>query len=165
MRRLWNCFALVVGLAFISLSASAMELKTFEGEATSLDQHIGKGKWSVVMFWAHNCHICRHEVPELSKFHQKHQDGNIEMLGVSIDGQANKSKAEAFLAQTNPSFPSLIGEIPIIASNYQALTGEGLRGTPTFLLYAPDGQLKAVQPGPITGEAIEQFITRFPEYL
>ena len=58
------------------------------------------------------------------------------------------------------SFPSLVGNIAIVASYYQYLTEESLRGTPTYLLFNPEGELVGNNPGPLSVEAIEKFMAR-----
>jgi hypothetical protein len=38
------------------------------------------------------------------------------------------------------------------------LTGEGLRGTPTFMVFDPDAKLVAAQAGAVKPEAVMRFI-------
>ncbi|WP_315982268.1 TlpA disulfide reductase family protein [Aliamphritea spongicola] len=115
-------------MMLFSLSAQAMALKSWEGDDTSLQQQVGKGKWAVVIFWRHDCEFCKREVPGLSAFHERNKDTQAEVIGVSIDGYGNKALAEEFVAENQPAFPSLIGEIQTVARSFQQLTEEGLRG-------------------------------------
>ncbi|WP_261843472.1 TlpA family protein disulfide reductase [Aliamphritea ceti] len=147
-------------LMMFSLSAQAMALKTWEGEDSSLQQQVGKGKWSVVIFWRHDCEFCKREVPGLSAFHERNKDSVAEVLGVNIDGYANKTLAEEFVAENKPTFPSVIAELRTVGLSFQQLTEEGLRGTPTYMLFNPVGQLVAIQPGLIDPIDIETFIAQ-----
>ncbi|MBN3562492.1 TlpA family protein disulfide reductase [Aliamphritea spongicola] len=147
-------------MMLFSLSAQAMALKSWEGDDTSLQQQVGKGKWAVVIFWRHDCEFCKREVPGLSAFHERNKDTQAEVIGVSIDGYGNKALAEEFVAENQPAFPSLIGEIQTVARSFQQLTEEGLRGTPTYMLFNPQGQLVAIQPGLLDPAAIEAFIAQ-----
>lgn len=141
-----------------STSSWALEMSDFKGNPTTLEKQVGNGKWSVVVFWSHNCHICRHETPGLSEFHLRHKEIDAQVIGISIDGQKKKHLAEGFIKQTGMKFPSYLVELPLMAINFQQLTGTGFRGTPTFLLYDPSGEIVGMQTGPVRIEALENFI-------
>ncbi len=147
-------------LMLFSINTQAMALKTWEGEETSLGQQVSYGKWSVVIFWRHDCEFCKREVPGLSAFHNRNKDSRAQVIGVNIDGYANKALAEGFIAENQPAFPSLIGEIRTVGQSFLQLTEEGLRGTPTYMLFNPEGQLVAIQLGLLDPTAIEDFIVR-----
>jgi len=149
---------LVISLFFQASFTSAFELKDFNGSAVNLQDEIGKGKWTLVMFWAHDCGVCRVESPLISDFHTKREDVNV--IGISIDGDERKHLAEDFLNATKPSFPSYISSLTLVATNYQIITQEEFRGTPTFLLFTPDGTLLGNNPGKLSIESLEGFIDR-----
>ncbi len=142
----------------LSSSSWALEMRSFEGKPTTLEQQVGKGKWSVVVFWSHSCGICRRETPALSRFHLEHKDIDAQVIGISIDGEKNKPLAKQFIKQTQMKFPSYIVELPLMAINFKQLTEESFRGTPTFLLYNPAGEIVGMQTGPVRVEALENFI-------
>ena len=75
--------------------ANAFELEAFNGEKVSLDDKIGQGKWTLVMFWAHHCGVCKVEFPIYSNFHANRDD--VDVIGISIDGQDGKDLAQAFI--------------------------------------------------------------------
>ena len=154
MKKIVALFAFCSLLATSSLGA--FELEDFNGSPSSLDEHIGNEKWTLVMFWAHDCGICRAEFPAISEFHERRED--VDVIGISIDGDANKQLAEGFLASTQPSFASFITSLTLAAANYRVLTQEDFRGTPTFLLFTPDGELIGNNPGRLGISALEGFI-------
>lgn len=156
----YNSQVFVWLLMLFSLNVQAMALKTWAGEDTSLQQQIGKGKWSVVIFWSYDCEFCKKEIPELSAFHDRNKSTYAEVIGVSIDGYANKSLAEGFVAANKPTFPSFIGELFTVGQGFLQLAQEDLRGTPTYMLFNPEGQLVAIQPGLLDPAAIEAFIAQ-----
>ncbi|MGF1644868.1 MAG: peroxiredoxin family protein, partial [Thiotrichales bacterium] len=85
---------LLLTLLFVFTSGSAfaapdLDLRTLEGKAASLDDYVGKGKWTLVMFWATDCGICMREKPVMSDFHDAHKDKDAIVVGVAIDGMAN----------------------------------------------------------------------------
>ena len=77
-----------------------------------------------------------------------------------MDGQAKKAAALAFIERHDLPFPNLIGEPAMISLYYSALTQESLRGTPTFLIFDPEGELAAAQAGAVSPEAVDRFIAK-----
>jgi len=157
MKKILLAFVTFIFLFQISF-VSAFELKRFDGSEIKLDDIIGKGQWTLVMFWAHDCGVCRAEAPILSDFHKKRND--VDVIGISIDGAGKKDLAVKFLNDTQPLFTSYITEITLAAINYEVLTEEKFRGTPTFLLFKPDGELIGNNPGKLSIESLENFISR-----
>ncbi|EPJ46383.1 MAG: hypothetical protein OFPII_20650 [Osedax symbiont Rs1] len=148
---------IVLSLA-VSQQVLAIDLQAFNGYKSSLSEQVGRGKWSVVVFWSHSCVICRRETPLLNAFYHQHKNRDARVIGISIDGKKNQRKAELFMRQTQMAFPTFISELPVLAIQFQALSGADFRGTPTFLLFDPNGELVAMQTGPVSMAALERFI-------
>ena len=142
-----------------SLMASPI-LKDFEGQFHTLDEYKVKDKWLVVMLWASDCQVCNQEAHQYVKFHAEHAKKDAAILGISLDGDAKKADGQAFMQKHKINFPSLIGEPESIALLYQELTDNEWVGTPTFLVYGPDGELRGQQVGAVPTETIESFIAR-----
>jgi len=136
------------------------EIQDFTGQAHSLGDYTGKGKWTVVMIWASDCHVCNAEAEQYIQFHEAHKNKDATVIGLSLDGQARKKDAEAFIKRHDVTFTNLIGEPEEVAGLYESLTGASWVGTPTFLVYNPEGELKAAQPGAVPTETIEEFIAQ-----
>lgn len=151
----WLVFAVVLSL---STTLQAEQLKDFQGQEAAIADHTGDGKWLVVMIWAADCHICNQEAATYQAFHDKHKNSDARVLGISMDGSDGKQQAEAFMTRHKLGFPSLIGEPQQVAALYSKLTGHPWLGTPTFLLYAPNGELSAQQVGAVPPRLIEQHI-------
>ncbi len=151
---------IAIALAMSSV-ANAMEMQSVEtGENVNLEDLTGNGKWTLVKFWASNCHICQLQTPDISAFHDKHKDGMAEVIGVSLDGPSGMDAVNRYITETNPSFPSYVADSLIISSYYFSVTEENFRGTPTYLLFNPEGELLGSNPGMLSVEAIESFIER-----
>jgi len=135
-------------------------LQDFSGKPHNIDEYTGKGKWTVVMIWASDCRVCNHEVHNYIDFHFVHSDKDATVLGISIDGRAGKADAREFIKRHQVNFPNLIGEPEAVADWFASLTGAHWIGTPTFLIYAPDGELKAQQVGAVPTPIIEDFIKK-----
>ncbi|MEE9494449.1 MAG: TlpA disulfide reductase family protein [Gammaproteobacteria bacterium] len=135
-------------------------LQTLAGESHSLDTIIGDGKWTLIMFWATDCNICRQQEPLISAFHEKHRDSDAKVVGIAIDGFEKQARVKQHLQDNPLSYPNYIGSLPMIGFNYQALTEESFRGTPTYLLFTPEGELVGANPGPMKMQALESFIDK-----
>lgn len=135
-------------------------MKDMAGAFHDLSEYTGQGKWTVVMLWASDCHVCNHEAAEHVKFHQRHKDTDAVVLGISLDGQEKLEEAKQFVARHDVSFPNLIDEPLNVARFYSRMTGGRWAGTPTFMVYAPNGELRAAQVGAVPTQIIESFIQR-----
>jgi peroxiredoxin len=144
-----------------SLSAAAASpdivLKGLDGAARNVNEFIGKGQWTVVAIWHSDCPICKRDIHEMAFFHDAHRKAkDAIVLGVSVDGYANKAKAQRFVDEHSLDFTNLITGPEQIAR-----FGAGrFVGTPTFYIYSPQGELAAKQVGPISQEDLEQFIAK-----
>lgn len=159
----------ILCLTFISLllltssftnASDWTEVRTLEGKFTTLSQHFEKDKWTLVMLWTTDCGICQREYPAMSEFHDKHKDVDAKVIGVSLDGYSELDSITEHINEMPMTFDNLIGEITVVAFNYESATEEPLRGTPTFLMFNPQGQLVGHNPGPVKPEALENFISR-----
>lgn len=134
------------------------EAQTLKGDTVNLADQIGQGKWTLVMFWQVECSVCRQQEPIISKFHEKYSDKNAEVIGISIDGMERIDDVKEFLGDRDLSYPNFVGDLGMMAFNYQAITEVPFRGTPTYLLFSPEGELLGDNPGPVRMEALENFI-------
>ena len=161
MKNVTSLFILMISFAFVTVSFAGTEqygLKSIAGESSSLEEHIGKGKWKVVILWASDCHACNQEAEQYIQFHEENKGKQIQLLGISLDGAAKLDDAKDFIKRHHVTFPNLIGEFEKVASMYESLTGGQWLGTPTILIYNPKGELKAAQPGAVPTSLIEEFI-------
>jgi peroxiredoxin len=138
--------------------AQAGGLQDFNGNPKDISDYSGKGKWLVVMIWASDCRVCNKEAHAYVDFHFVHSDDDAQVLGISIDGQAKKAEAQKFIERHKINFPNLIGEPAVVANLFAQLTGTYFAGTPAFLFYDPNGELRAQQLGAVPIELIEDFI-------
>ncbi len=154
----------LLSLSFLSVSTAEISgLQDFKGQPQKLENFTGKGKWLVVMIWASDCHVCNREVYQYVDFNMVHSDKDASVLGISIDGEAKKKDAERFIQRHSVDFPNLIGEPEYVATIFQDLTGQYFRGTPTFMIFSPKGELKAADAGAVPAELIEKFIEQQSE--
>lgn len=142
---------------------SAWAMTSFDGNKTlSIEQlaQTNKGKWTFMEVWAHDCHMCRktiHHIEDMSM-----NLDNVSVFGVSIDGKADKALAEKFIDEMDLTFPNYLSNAAEVDSFILRNAGEVLVGTPTALLFNPQGKLVAVQPGAVTSKEVENFIKNNP---
>ncbi len=148
----------MLGVLTAAQAESSGVFQSFDGKAGSVESWTGKGKWLVVMIWAHDCPICNVEVEGYAQFHEEHKDKDASVLGISIDGSANKAGAEEFIRRHDVPFSNLIGEPQAAMRWYMAQTGLRFHGTPTVMIYGPDGRLRAAEAGAVPLEIIEKYI-------
>ncbi len=134
------------------------EVRTLDGEFTTLDQHFEKGKWTLIMLWASDCGVCARQYPVISEFYDKHKDVDAKVIGVSLDGYAELEKITRHISDMPMTFNSLIGEPNVVAFNYEIATEEFLRGTPTYIMFDPQGQLVGHSSGPVEIGTLEKFM-------
>jgi len=159
MPRLVVFFSVLLLLVALPLSAGSPLFQNLESDAfETIDNHSDPGKWLVVMIWASDCEVCKREVGSYQRFHEQHKQRDASVVGISLDGSQGKQAARGFVAEHGVSFNNLIGEPEAVSAYFQVLTGSPWIGTPSFLIYGPDGSLLAQQAGAVPVDLIEQFI-------
>jgi len=136
------------------------DLVDVDCKPVTTEANLGKGKWQLVMIWAIDCPVCKIMKPKLSKFHNKHKDIDAEVYGVALDGHANADAVKAYMVEHNVSFPTYVGEFSLVAANFEINSQVPLRGTPTYLLFSPEGELLGIDHGLLDVPSIESFIER-----
>ncbi len=135
-------------------------LTDFKNTPRTIKEFTGNGKWLLVMFWASDCHICNREAHQYVDFHFTHSDKDATVLGISVDGKAKFKDAQAFIKKHNIDFPNLIGEPEVVTAIYSQYSNSRWVGTPSFLLFNPQGEVLAAQVGAVPPDVIEDFIEK-----
>lgn len=68
------------------------EMQTPDGQSVKLSDYAGKGKVVLVDFWASWCGPCRREMPNLVEAYKKYKNKKFEIVGVSLDRNAEDWK-------------------------------------------------------------------------
>ena len=150
--------ALLVLLAAATTSAVRADshladftLPDVNGEVHRLSDH--RGKWVVINFWATWCGPCMVEIPELMRFHERHKDDDAIVIGVNFE-QIETPDLVKFIAEMG------IDYLVVRAGDFPILPFEPLKGLPSTFFVDPHGEYVASHVGPVTGEAIEDFLAR-----
>lgn len=159
MRRvIWLLLAIFPALAWAV--SPDISLKDFAGREQNVNQFIGHGKWVAVVVWAHDCRVCDAEIHEMADFHRAHKNRDAIVLGVTIDGEAKRKAAKAFVDRHKLPFVNLIAEPD--EQVIQQFGAEQFVGTPTTYLYEPGGRLVAMNIGPVSRQDLENYLERNP---
>jgi thiol-disulfide isomerase/thioredoxin len=148
--------SLVALSAFLLLTTSAFAFTDLKGEKLTLEKQLGGGKWSIVELWASDCHACRQHMPSMVKLDGRLKNARI--IGVSLDGQKGISDANTFVKEFGIKFKNIVSNPIEMNAWMQENVGEGLIGTPTFILLDPKGKVVASQPGMVSTDSLETFI-------
>jgi len=108
----------------------------------------------VLNFWATWCPPCLEEIPELSAFHEAHEDRDAVVLGINYE-DISPPQLKAFVEEYFISYPVLLnGDLK---PPHPRLMVPGL---PVTYIISPDGELVARQVGTVTADALEKFLAR-----
>lgn len=149
--RLLLCLALLAGACIITPSAQAVqsaEIKPISGKEIMDLAAANKGKIVFVNFFATWCPPCREEIPDLIALRKAYPENKVVFIGVSLDDDASKLKK--FAEQMKFNYPV-----------YRGADGVGaqfsISSIPHNLVFAPDGEVVANQPGMVTKEELTPF--------
>lgn len=151
-----NIIALITSLLLFATATSAMAMTDMNGTPAQLQNMVGKGKWTIAKVWAHDCHACQRSIHYISQFKQRFPEADV--FGISIDGQEGKQNARGFIDRFKLTFPNLLSDAMELDDYLYAKVGETLVGTPTIIVYDPQGRIAAVQPGAVTPDDLIRFI-------
>ena len=114
------------------------------------DVHLSqfRGHPVVINFWASWCPPCRTEMPEIVAAHAAHRAAGLEVLAVDLTDQESRSDIRRFVAEMKMTFPVLLDERGRVRRAYR------LRGVPTTVFVDTAGVVRAMNPGPLTSEAL-----------
>lgn len=106
-----------------------------DGTKVSLSDYVGKGKFTLVDFWASWCRPCRNEMPVLADIYKQYKDKGLEIVSVAVWDKPNDT--QAMIKQLNMTWPQISNAQDIPASKY------GFNSIPQIILFGPDGTILA----------------------
>ena len=145
-------------VALFATPATALETVDFtlpdlDGKPVSLSDF--RGKWVVVNYWATWCPPCLEEIPDLVELHENNRD-KLVVLGVDHE-EVNDDYLRELVDTYFISYP-------VVRMEPAPVTPLGpVFGLPTTYIVSPAGEVVAHQEGPVTREAIENYISRKQE--
>ncbi|MEZ5541654.1 MAG: TlpA disulfide reductase family protein [Pseudomonadota bacterium] len=125
-------------------------LPGLDGKPVSLSDY--RGKWVIVNYWATWCPPCLEEIPDLVDLYEQNSE-RLVVLGVNYE-EVNEDYLRQFVESHMVSYPVMRMD-PLPVTPLGPVTG-----LPTTYIISPEGVRTARQEGPVTRDAIEQYIAR-----
>lgn len=160
MKRLLQDWALAIGVALALIAgasffdrsehpsgeAPGLSLVNVAGGTTTLSEL--QGHVVVVNFWGTWCPPCRAEIPEISRWAEKHPD--VRVLGVAVNSGSGASLAEA---------ASRLGvTYDVLEADAKVVSDWKVDVFPTTFVIGKDGAIKAVRSGRLSGADLEALV-------
>lgn len=149
----------LVLIALLVISAPSQAFSFLDSQkAVNPDSLTGKGRWTLFEIWDSSCHICRETIHEINRFQAAYPQAQV--FGISTDSKRGRQDALNFAREHQLKFPNLLSHFVEVSDYLYSRAGERLLGTPTVMLFTPEGDLLAVQPGPVTAQELINFIRK-----
>ena len=129
-----------------------------QGNDKNFADFIGKGRWTVFEVWSSECPACPDAVFYMNNLKRRYK--NADLIGISVNGDYGKDgrkMAAQFIKKHEIAFPTLYSsteEVDALLNNYY----ETLFGTPSVLMFNPEGELRGIEVGAIISQDVIDFI-------
>ena len=119
------------------IPAPEFTLKDKEGNSVSLASL--RGQYLLLDFWASWCVPCRESMPHLKEVYAAYHDKGLEILGISIDSDADAWKQA--LTEVNAPWMQVLDETPNKRESSVVAGVYGVHAVPTLFLINPEGKM------------------------
>jgi cytochrome c biogenesis protein CcmG, thiol:disulfide interchange protein DsbE len=136
--------------AFAQKQIPTASLQTLDGKTVNISDYIGKGKPTIVSFWATWCAPCKRELDGYSKVYESWQKKyGVELVAVSVD------KKEA-IANVKPMVEQKGWKYTVLTDNDGALQNAlKLQSVPQTYILDKKGKIIHSQTGYAPGDEVE----------
>ena len=153
-------FVLYLLLLPCMVNAAALDtlLGGLDGKQHALNDYIGKGKWVVVNVWGTDCAYCRAELDALTDFHERHQDKDAMVIGLTLDWPTfefpDKEQLSGFALDYFVEYPLMMVDAELASK----VIGKPVNMIPLTFFYNPKGDLVLRLNGLVTSAQLEKVI-------
>ncbi|GHT66655.1 thiol:disulfide interchange protein [Bacteroidia bacterium] len=107
-----------------------------DGKPVKLSDHVAKGKYVLLEFWASWCGPCRADIPHLKEVYKLYHDAGYEIISVSMD----EKKEDWLKALKEEQLPWLqVSDLKAFKGEFSKLYN--FNGIPTCVLVSPEGKI------------------------
>lgn len=120
----------------------SIDVKTLEGKTVNIQDYVGKGKVTVISFWATWCSPCKRELDAIADIYPDWQDEyDVELLAVTIDDARGVAKVPAMVASKGWDYTILSDSKQELqrALNFQTVPQTFLLNTKGEIIYTHSG--------------------------
>lgn len=128
--RLENMKKTAVGMPFVDFPG-----ETLTEEKVSISNYVGKGKYTLIDFWASWCGPCRGEMPNLAKIHEQYKGKGLDVISVAVWDKPEASKKA--IEELKMNWTQMVNAETTPMKLY------GFDGIPFILLLDPQGTIIA----------------------
>lgn len=156
-----TCSKLLLSVIMLLMAGhvQAFQLQSMDASRVNLNDFVGEGQWTLVMFWSTDCIPCEQQKPMIEAFHRDHVGRDARVVGVALDGLAAQAGIQALIDKHDPTYPNLVVFTDVFHRQFRELTGKDFRATPTYLLYNPAGELAGARSGVIERALLESIVS------
>ena len=109
------------------------EITYGDGTSKKLSDYVGKGKYTLVDFWASWCGPCIRETAVIKDIYNEYGPKGLEVLGVAVWDEPENTK-DAIEKHQLP-WPQIINAQTVPTELY------GISGIPCIIIFGPDGKI------------------------
>ena len=110
--------------------APPIKLTTTSGQPITLNNY--KGYVLVMDFFATWCIPCKESIPHMNNLNRKYGKQGLQILGMSVDDEADKLLLKSFVSEKNVTYP-------VALANEDLQADYGLRSVPTLFIISKKG--------------------------
>lgn len=129
-------------------AAPDFSLEALDGARASLSELAGHPV--LVNFWASWCKPCRAEMSEIIAAYRQHAELGLEVVAVNATDQEEMKDVRQFVDELGMPFLVLLDKKGKVRKRYR------LAGLPTSIFIDRAGIVRAIHPGPMSREALDQ---------
>lgn len=107
-----------------------------DGNPVKLSDHIGKGKYTLLEFWASWCGPCRADIPHLKEAYELYHPAGFEVISISMDD--DKTKWLKAIDDEKMNWLQ-VSDLKAFAGDFSKIYN--FNGIPTCVLVGPDGDI------------------------
>lgn len=115
-----------------------------------------RGQVVVVNFWATWCGPCREEFPYFVDLDKRYRDSGLAVVAVSMDEEADRERAAAFLEEQGAAFVSYLRDFKDFEKFVNAIDPDWTGALPATFIYSRGGEMVFRRIGEISRAELEE---------
>ncbi|SEW37852.1 TlpA disulfide reductase family protein [Chitinophaga arvensicola] len=129
--------AVTARFSAVGASFKDFVLQDVNGKSYHLKDHLGKGKYVLLEFWASWCGVCRKSFPHLKECYELYHPAGLEIVAISLDDKKEAWKE----AMDKDGTTSWLQLSDLLGYNSSIVKAYGFSGVPVSILYDPEGKV------------------------